>query len=222
MLKNTGDLQPLITLFPSCLPHSAHGTMESFSSSKTFQRAPSSREHPSVLSDQGCHCSARPKEQKSALKGSNHATVPQVSVPVLLILVGVFPVNVLRMRGGRFGCPTPETLMLPGTPPLRSPWTLLAPGLHLAIFHSVIELCVLGKISKITEPRDHINCSVFLFNSNCALFNFQIYIYIQWEVISSSNLIHFHQKNRDMKGRSWITFSLHSMNTVLHVPGGSL
>lgn len=76
----------------------------------------------------------------------------------------------------RLGCPTPETVMLPGTPALGSPWTLLAPGLHLAIFHTIIELCVLEKMSKITETGDHTNRVVFPFNSNCTLFNFQISI----------------------------------------------
>lgn len=103
---------------PSCLHCSAHGTMESFSSSKAFPSALSAREHSSALSAWRCGCSTRPKaEQKSVLKGSNHPTVPLVSIPDLLILVGIFPVNVLRLRMGRLVCPTPETPMLPGTPP---------------------------------------------------------------------------------------------------------
>lgn len=74
---------------------------------------------------------------------------------------GVLSSECAEDERARLGCPASETLMLSGTPALRSPWTLLAPGLHLATFHTIIELCVLERISKVTETGDYVNHDVF-------------------------------------------------------------
>lgn len=126
-------------LFPSCLP-SVHVAPR-----KVYLPA----RHPQELHLQEKSISAvrlgmsllKQGERRMGF-GARGEQPPCNSTVFVLISVGAFPVNVLRVRGGRLGCPAPEALMLPGTPLLKRPW---APFTHIPYSHRTDRTVCVGK-----------------------------------------------------------------------------